>query len=180
MTLAATLCTAAVAERARAAACSCTARPSWATRLHCAALAQPACSSARLVARDVARSSAALRELAPAAVPGVADVRVLGAIGVIELDHPVDIAAATAAAVERGVWLRPFGKLIYAMPPYVTTDEDLGRITEAIARPPREGSSSPGPTPGVGKTVRGRCARATPTPPSSSPRRPATTMTPAR
>lgn len=64
---------------------------------------------------------------------GVADVRVLGAIGVVQLDHPVDMASATAAAVEHGVWLRPFRDLIYTMPPYVATDADVARITEAIA-----------------------------------------------
>ncbi len=65
-------------------------------------------------------------------MPGVADVRVLGAIGVIELDEDVDIAAASAAAVDRGVWLRPFRNLIYAMPPYVTGPEDLARVTDAM------------------------------------------------
>ncbi len=71
--------------------------------------------------------------LAPAArLPGVADVRVLGAIGVVQLDHDVDMAAATAAAVRAGVWLRPFRDLIYTMPPYVTDDEDLGRICAAV------------------------------------------------
>jgi adenosylmethionine-8-amino-7-oxononanoate aminotransferase len=64
---------------------------------------------------------------------GVADVRVLGAIGVVQLDHDVDIPAATAAAVEAGVWLRPFRDLIYTMPPYVTDDADLVRITRGIA-----------------------------------------------
>jgi adenosylmethionine-8-amino-7-oxononanoate aminotransferase len=59
-------------------------------------------------------------------------VRVLGAIGVIELDSPVDVAAATAAAVERGVWLRPFGRLIYAMPPYLTDGEELAAVTAAM------------------------------------------------
>ncbi|BBH63546.1 adenosylmethionine-8-amino-7-oxononanoate aminotransferase [Actinoplanes sp. OR16] len=63
---------------------------------------------------------------------GVADVRVLGAIGVVQLDHPVDMAAATAAAVDRGVWLRPFRDLIYTMPPYVADDADVDRITAAI------------------------------------------------
>jgi adenosylmethionine-8-amino-7-oxononanoate aminotransferase len=63
----------------------------------------------------------------------VADVRVLGAIGVVQLDHPVDLPAATAAAAEAGVWLRPFRDLIYTMPPYVTGDADVARITAAIA-----------------------------------------------
>jgi adenosylmethionine---8-amino-7-oxononanoate aminotransferase len=71
--------------------------------------------------------------LAPArALPGVAHVRVLGAIGVVQLDHEVDIAAATAAAVEHGVWLRPFRDLIYTMPPYVITGEDLAMVTGAV------------------------------------------------
>src|SRR5439155_119051 len=60
--------------------------------------------------------------------PAVADVRVLGAIGVVQLDHPVGMAAATAAAVAAGVWLRPFRDLIYTMPPYVTDDADVARI----------------------------------------------------
>jgi adenosylmethionine---8-amino-7-oxononanoate aminotransferase len=65
-------------------------------------------------------------------LPGVRDVRVLGAIGVIELDRDVDIAAATAAAVSRGVWLRPFRDLIYAMPPYVMGEQDLQTVTDAM------------------------------------------------
>jgi len=52
---------------------------------------------------------------------------------VVQLDHPVDVAAATAAAAEVGVWLRPFRDLIYTMPPYVTGDADLARITRGIA-----------------------------------------------
>ncbi|MGH3170271.1 MAG: adenosylmethionine--8-amino-7-oxononanoate aminotransferase BioA, partial [Trebonia sp.] len=54
------------------------------------------------------------------------------AIGVVQLDHPVDLAAATRAAVRAGVWLRPFRDLIYAMPPYVTDDEDLALICAGI------------------------------------------------
>jgi adenosylmethionine-8-amino-7-oxononanoate aminotransferase len=83
---------------------------------------------------EVARIEAGLRRgLAPArGLPGVADVRVLGAIGVVQLDHEVDLPAATRAAVERGVWLRPFRDLVYTMPPYVTGDEDLARICEAV------------------------------------------------
>ena len=56
------------------------------------------------------------------------DVRVLGAIGVVQLDHAIDMAAATRAAVREGVWLRPFRDLVYTMPPYVTGDEDVARI----------------------------------------------------
>jgi adenosylmethionine-8-amino-7-oxononanoate aminotransferase len=67
-------------------------------------------------------------------LPGVADVRTIGAVGVVQLDHPVDVVKATEAAVEEGVWLRPFRDLIYAMPPYVTSDEDLARICSAIER----------------------------------------------
>jgi len=71
--------------------------------------------------------------LAPArALPGVRDVRVLGAIGVVQLEHAVDIASATAAAVAHGVWLRPFRDLIYTMPPYVVTAPELARISAAV------------------------------------------------
>jgi adenosylmethionine-8-amino-7-oxononanoate aminotransferase len=65
-------------------------------------------------------------------LPGVRDVRVLGAIGVVQLEREVDIVAATAAAVAHGVWLRPFRDLIYTMPPYVIDDEDLARVSAAI------------------------------------------------
>ena len=66
------------------------------------------------------------------ALPGVREVRVLGAIGVVQLAHEVDVAAATAAAVERGVWLRPFRDLVYAMPPYVIGDADLATVCAAV------------------------------------------------
>jgi adenosylmethionine-8-amino-7-oxononanoate aminotransferase len=91
-----------------------------------------------LLAQDwraqVQRLEAGLRAgLAPAAeLPGVADVRVLGAIGVVQLDHDVDLRAATAAAVAHGVWLRPFRDLVYTMPPYVTGDDDLAQITGGV------------------------------------------------
>jgi len=82
----------------------------------------------------VTRIEAGLRAgLAPAAGrPGVTDVRVLGAIGVVQLDHEVDVAAATEAAVRAGVWLRPFRDLIYTMPPYVTGDGDLASICSGV------------------------------------------------
>ena len=63
---------------------------------------------------------------------GVADVRVLGAIGVVQMEREVDVAAATAAAVERGVWLRPFRDLIYTMPPYVIDEGDVVKLCGAI------------------------------------------------
>jgi adenosylmethionine-8-amino-7-oxononanoate aminotransferase len=83
---------------------------------------------------SIARLAAGLETgLAPArAMPGVADVRVLGAIGVVQLDRAVDVAAATAAAVRAGVWLRPFRDLIYTMPPYLTSDSDLDLICRGV------------------------------------------------
>ena len=65
-------------------------------------------------------------------LPSVVDVRVLGAIGVVELREPVDMAIVQPAFVEAGVWIRPFGRLVYTMPPYVTGSDDLSRITDAI------------------------------------------------
>jgi adenosylmethionine-8-amino-7-oxononanoate aminotransferase len=83
---------------------------------------------------DVARIERGLRDgLAPAReLPGVRDVRVIGAVGVVQLDGPVDMTGASAAAVERGVWLRPFRDLIYSMPPYIASDEDLTEVCGAI------------------------------------------------
>ncbi|MGC5009969.1 adenosylmethionine--8-amino-7-oxononanoate transaminase [Streptosporangium sp. DT93] len=89
---------------------------------------------------EVARIEAGLREgLAGAAdAPGVREVRVLGAIGVVEAREPVDVAAVQAAVVRHGVWLRPFGRLLYAMPPYAIGDEDLARVTTAMTAAARE------------------------------------------
>ena len=131
MTLAATLCTAAVAERINGPLMH---GPTF--------MANPLATAAALASTDilsngswrddVARIEAGLTAgLAPAR-EHARDVRVKGAIGVIELEHDVDVPALTAIAVEHGVWLRPFRNLVYAMPPYITDDADLERITEAM------------------------------------------------
>jgi adenosylmethionine---8-amino-7-oxononanoate aminotransferase len=72
-------------------------------------------------------------------IPHVQDVRVLGAIGVVELKHPVNMAEVQKKFVDKGVWLRPFGKLVYTMPPYIIGEEDLSRITRAITEVVLEG-----------------------------------------
>jgi adenosylmethionine-8-amino-7-oxononanoate aminotransferase len=131
MTLAATLCTAAVAERIGGPVMH---GPTF--------MANPLATSVALASTglledgawraEVERIERGLQALHAASdLPGVQDVRVKGAIGVIQLDHPIDGEAATRAAVERGVWLRPFRDLVYTMPPYVTDDEDIARICEA-------------------------------------------------
>lgn len=63
---------------------------------------------------------------------GVRNVRVLGAIGVIEAEKEVPMPWAQTVVLDHGVWLRPFGRLLYTMPPYISTPEDIAGITTAM------------------------------------------------
>lgn len=136
LTLAAMLCTAEVATMiGRAVPGVLLHGPTFmANPLACAV----ASASLELLANDweprVSRISAELAAaLAPAASLGsVREVRVLGAVGVIELDEPVNVTAVTRAALDRGVWLRPFRNLVYTMPPYVSGPQDIEDIGAAI------------------------------------------------
>jgi adenosylmethionine---8-amino-7-oxononanoate aminotransferase len=137
MTLAATLCTAAVADAvSRGEGGGLMHGPTFmGNPLACAV----ALASLELLAEGdwrarVSAIEAGLRRgLEPAReLAGVSDVRVLGAIGVVQLDHDVDIAAASAVAVDHGVWLRPFRDLIYTMPPYVIDGPDLASVSAAV------------------------------------------------
>jgi adenosylmethionine-8-amino-7-oxononanoate aminotransferase len=144
LTLAATLCTAEVADGIRGGQVPLLAHgPTFMANPLACAVANA--SIGLLLESDwagrVKAIETGLRETLPAAgeLPGVRDVRVLGAIGVVQLDHPVDIGAATRAAVRAGVWLRPFRDLIYTMPPYVTEPEDVRRIAHAVLAAARAG-----------------------------------------
>jgi adenosylmethionine-8-amino-7-oxononanoate aminotransferase len=72
---------------------------------------------------------------------GVVDVRILGAIGVVELLHPVDMGSIQKRFVERGVWVRPFGRLVYLMPPFIIGTDDLDILTASVCDIVRESVS---------------------------------------
>ncbi|MEM1366554.1 MAG: adenosylmethionine--8-amino-7-oxononanoate transaminase [Cyanobacteria bacterium P01_H01_bin.15] len=74
-------------------------------------------------------------------LPGVTDVRVLGAIGVVELDAPVAMRSVQRRFVELGVWLRPFGRLIYLMPPFIIGNTQLDTLCSATVEVVREGAT---------------------------------------
>ena len=90
-------------------------------------LSQPWQRTVERLHAELAAGLAPAREL-----PNVAEVRTLGAIGVIELREPVDLKAVQPMFVERGVWVRPFGKLVYAMPPFVMGTDDVATLTAAM------------------------------------------------
>ena len=72
---------------------------------------------------------------------GVADVRVLGGIGVVEMIDPVNMKHIQPAFVDKGVWVRPFGRLVYVMPPYCMGMDDLAVLTNAICEVLEEAQS---------------------------------------
>ncbi|MBO4274939.1 adenosylmethionine--8-amino-7-oxononanoate transaminase [Microbispora triticiradicis] len=132
LTLAATLCTARVADAVGVLMHG----PTYMGNPLAAAVANASLDllAERPWREEVKRIEAGLLDgLAPAAGhPGVRDVRVLGAIGVIEMTGPVDVPRVQDVVLRHGVWLRPFGRLIYTMPPYACGPGDIAAITGAM------------------------------------------------
>jgi len=82
---------------------------------------------------DVGRIENQLKKgLSDLSIQGVVDTRVLGAIGVIEVDHPDRLIGVQAFAMQRGVWLRPFERYLYTMPPYITSPEEMTQVIETM------------------------------------------------
>ena len=138
MTLGAVLCTDEVAERVCHNGGAFMHGPTFMANPLACAVAQ---ASVRLLIEQDWRATVGhlserlLAGLTPArSLPGVAEVRVLGGIGVVELIEPCDLAVLQPRLVAEGAWVRPFGRLVYTMPPYVSTDEDLDTVTGAIVR----------------------------------------------
>jgi adenosylmethionine---8-amino-7-oxononanoate aminotransferase len=137
LTLAATLCTAEIARVISTSSAGALMHgPTFmANALACAV---SVASVELLVEQDwrtrIAEIGAGLRDglQAASALDGVADVRVLGGIGVIEMRRPVELSVATPVALDHGVWLRPFRNLVYAMPPYVCPPSEIAQITAAM------------------------------------------------
>lgn len=134
LTLAAVLCTSAVAEAV-------TRSPQRALLHGPTFMGNPlacAVASASLSLLDDGAAVARIgRELAAALRPAaglsaVKEVRVLGAVGAVQLSGPVDVGAVTRAALRRGVWVRPFRDLVYTMPPYISSTADVAAIGAAI------------------------------------------------
>ena len=144
MTLAATACTGKVAQEICAGGNVFMHGPTFmANALACAV----ACASLDLLEEEswqqrVAQLEKALREgLAPCAgMQGVADVRVLGGIGVVETHEPVNTQALQSYFVQHGVWIRPFNRLVYLMPPYTTSAEDVAQLCTVVAGALRAGA----------------------------------------
>jgi adenosylmethionine---8-amino-7-oxononanoate aminotransferase len=150
MSLAATLCTETVARTVSAGEGEALMHgPTYmANPLACAvALASLDLIAAEDWREQVPRIERALSDgLAPAREdPRVEDVRVLGAIGVVQVRGDLDVARASAAANELGVWLRPFRDLVYTMPAYVMDDEDLAAVSEAVLAAVRAGARAGAP-----------------------------------
>ena len=84
-------------------------------------------SSIDMIERELRNGLLSLKEN-----DSVKDVRVIGAIGVVEMKELIDVEKIQSRLIENGVWLRPFGELLYTMPPFVSLSSDIHKITSAI------------------------------------------------